>query len=58
MINPLGAGTQPKINLLPSRSQAPTDLKSAHRIKKLSQDNIDWNYLLSLAGRHGRRLID
>ena len=52
-MNPLGAGTRPEISLLLSCSRATIDSKHAHRIKELSQNNIDWNNLLSLAGRHG-----
>ena len=53
MTNPLGAGSRPEIDLLLSCSRATIDSKHAQRIKELSQNNIDWNHLLSLAGRHG-----
>jgi len=52
-MNPLGAGTRPEITLLLSSSRVTIDPKHAHRIRELSQNNIDWDYLLSLAGRHG-----
>ncbi len=52
-MNALGAGTRPEIALLLSCSQATIDPKNADRVKELSRNNIDWSYLLSLAGRHG-----
>jgi hypothetical protein len=55
LINPLGVSSRPEIALLLSCSRAKIDPKHADRIKELCQNNIDWNYLLSLAGRHGLR---
>jgi hypothetical protein len=52
-MNPFGAGTRPEIALLLSCSRVTIDPKHADRVKELSRNNIDWNYLLSLAGRHG-----
>lgn len=52
-MDPLAPGTRPEILLLLSCCRSAADSKQAHRIKELSQNNIDWNYLLKIAGRHG-----
>jgi hypothetical protein len=51
-MNPLRVGARPEIALLLSCSRVTIDSRHAQRIKELSR-NIDWNYLLGLAGRHG-----
>ncbi len=52
-MNLLQAITRPEIALLLSCSRVIINPKHADRVKELSRNNIDWNYLLSLAGRHG-----
>ena len=51
-MSPLRAAPHPEIPLLLSCSRPKIDFKDADRIKELCQNNIDWNYLLRLAGRH------
>ncbi|MFX0202085.1 MAG: nucleotidyltransferase family protein, partial [Candidatus Hodarchaeota archaeon] len=52
-MNPLRAVTRPEIGLLLSYSHPRIDSKHAERIKELCQNNMDWDYLLRLADRHG-----
>lgn len=53
MINGSEADNYTEIALLLSCSRVTIDSKHADRIKALSENNIDWNYLLKLAARHG-----
>jgi hypothetical protein len=52
-MNLVRAGTRPEISLLLSCSRPRIDSEHTDRIKDLFQNNIDWNYLLNLAERHG-----
>ncbi len=52
-MNLVRADTRPEIALLLSCSRVTIDSIHAHRIKELSRNKIDWNNLLSLAGRNG-----
>jgi len=52
-MNRLGARSRPEIALLLSCSRPRIDSEHADRIKELGQNNIEWDYLLKLAGHHG-----
>lgn len=52
-MNSLQANNRPEISLLLSCSHPRIDSKHADSIKEICQNNIDWNYLLRLAGCHG-----